>query len=162
MDTGTALLLDGRTTCEDQVIPDSDRLFSATPESPAEPAPSSTRCCVTSAAAAPVDRRERARARAIGLPLPETPGSPELIGPGGAARLDEIVGTDRTEAEAAWRSWVDEVAASWAACLLADLELAAAAVDAPAGGPLPVEFRGGSRNLTAGRAPPRPVRCRPA
>ena len=68
-----------------------------------------------------------------------------LLGPGGAARLDEIAGTDTTEADTAWRTWVDEVAASWAACLLADPELAADAVDALAPGThiagRPVDFR---------------------
>lgn len=44
-------------------------------------------------------------------------------GPGGTARLDGLLGTealasqDDTE-EPAWRSWVDEVLASWAVCLL--------------------------------------------
>lgn len=78
-----------------------------------------------------------------------------MIGPGGSARLDQAVGADpeRTHpddlkgvrgvrwlasseeaAEAAarsllaWRTWVDEVVASWAACLLSDPELAEAAV----------------------------------
>lgn len=53
-----------------------------------------------------------------------------LVGPGGATRLDRIVcgheapeGPDHT-----WRGWVDEVVASWAACLLSDQELAHAAI----------------------------------
>lgn len=43
--------------------------------------------------------------------------------------------------EEAWRSWVDEVVVSWAACLLTDPELAARAVAALAEGGTPVEFR---------------------
>ncbi|MFF4744712.1 hypothetical protein QRN89_31055 [Streptomyces chengbuensis] len=53
-----------------------------------------------------------------------------LLGPGGSARLDEITGADvhpPEEAERVWRSWVDETVVSWAACLLADAELAATA-----------------------------------
>ncbi|MFE0804500.1 hypothetical protein [Streptomyces sp. NPDC058812] len=78
-----------------------------------------------------------------------------VAGPGGSARLDWITGADGTAAPDldgdAWRTWVDEVVASWAACLLTDPELAALAVAALAdgdGGPVagmpsgtPVEFR---------------------
>ncbi|MFE1029773.1 hypothetical protein ACFW5I_35465 [Streptomyces sp. NPDC058818] len=78
-----------------------------------------------------------------------------VAGPGGSARLDWITGADGTAAADpdgdAWRTWVDEVVASWAACLLTDPELAALAVAALAhgdGGPVagrpsgtPVEFR---------------------
>ncbi|MER7010192.1 hypothetical protein ABT324_02015 [Saccharopolyspora sp. NPDC000359] len=55
-----------------------------------------------------------------------------IAGPGGAARLDALVGgpAEVGEADDAWRTWVDEVLASWAACLLGDPELAARAVDA--------------------------------
>jgi hypothetical protein len=55
-----------------------------------------------------------------------------VAGPGGTARLDWITGFDEdlTPEEYAWRTWVDEVVASWAACLLADPELARAAVAA--------------------------------
>jgi hypothetical protein len=56
-----------------------------------------------------------------------------MVGPGGSARLDWLVGAeqaDRPAAEHAWRTWVDEVVASWAACLLADPVLAATAVAA--------------------------------
>jgi hypothetical protein len=83
-----------------------------------------------------------------------------MIGPGGSGRLDQAVGADpnrihpddekgirglrwlvRSEeaAEAAeksllaWRTWVDEVVASWAACLLSDPDLAGAAVTMVAG-----------------------------
>ncbi|CAL9341388.1 hypothetical protein SUDANB58_00274 [Streptomyces sp. enrichment culture] len=72
-----------------------------------------------------------------------------MAGPGGSGRLDWITGADGTGAGApdaeAWRTWVDEVVASWAACLLTDPELAALAVAALArGGPseaVPGEFR---------------------
>ncbi|MFI6035781.1 hypothetical protein ACIBBD_16725 [Streptomyces sp. NPDC051315] len=66
-----------------------------------------------------------------------------MAGPGGSARLDWISGAESDEE--AWRSWVDEVVASWAACLLVDPELAELAVAALDGGDhttgLPVEFR---------------------
>jgi hypothetical protein len=54
-----------------------------------------------------------------------------MAGPGGSARLDGLVGADPEERHGedhAWRTWVDEVVASWAACLLTDAETAAAAV----------------------------------
>ncbi|MEU5275545.1 hypothetical protein AB0G87_03895 [Streptomyces asoensis] len=64
-----------------------------------------------------------------------------LAGPGGSGRLDRIGGadtgtedgTDRDADDAAWRSWVDEVVASWAACLLTDPALAADALAGLAG-----------------------------
>lgn len=68
-----------------------------------------------------------------------------VSGPGGSARLDWITGADGAGSvdveEEAWRSWVDEVVVSWAACLLTDPELAARAVAALAEGGTPVEFR---------------------
>ncbi|MEU9475905.1 hypothetical protein [Streptomyces sp. NPDC048191] len=73
-----------------------------------------------------------------------------MAGPGGAARLDWITGAERTdedgpEGDHAWRTWVDEVVASWAAGLLTDPELAAQAVAALAEGEhssgAPAEFR---------------------
>ncbi|WP_406719611.1 hypothetical protein [Streptomyces anthocyanicus] len=72
-----------------------------------------------------------------------------VAGPGGSARLDRITGADGatpTDPDAdAWRTWVDEVVASWAACLLSDPALAGPAVAALAeGGPsagTPAEFR---------------------
>ncbi|MFE9449915.1 hypothetical protein [Streptomyces sp. NPDC006739] len=72
-----------------------------------------------------------------------------MAGPGGADRLDWIAGADRTGAEGAeewaWRTWVDEVVASWAAALLSDPELAVLAVEALGDGEhlaiTPVEFR---------------------
>ncbi|MGG7575939.1 hypothetical protein [Streptomyces sirii] len=60
-----------------------------------------------------------------------------LVGPGGSARLDWITGADTSGSDAAeepWRSWVDEVVASWAACLLTTPELAEEAVIALARG----------------------------
>jgi hypothetical protein len=66
----------------------------------------------------------------------------ELCGPGGCTRLDRLSGADLSAApaEAApWRSWVDEVVVSWAAALLGDPVLAAAAAVAagePLDGPL--------------------------
>ncbi|MEV6807454.1 hypothetical protein ACH4NF_17335 [Streptomyces sp. NPDC017248] len=60
-----------------------------------------------------------------------------LAGPGGAARLDWIAGADgsgeQPAEEWAWRTWVDEVVASWAAALLTDPALAGLAVAALAG-----------------------------
>jgi hypothetical protein len=55
-----------------------------------------------------------------------------IAGPGGAGRLDALVGgvaTAHDDADQAWRTWVDEVVASWAACLLGDPALATTAVD---------------------------------
>lgn len=55
-----------------------------------------------------------------------------MAGPGGSARLDWVTGADATadrgDEDHAWRTWVDEVVASWAACLLTDPELAELAV----------------------------------
>ncbi|MFE1440477.1 hypothetical protein [Streptomyces sp. NPDC058739] len=56
-----------------------------------------------------------------------------FAGPGGSARLDRISGAGLAEgdpADDAWRTWVDEVVASWAACLLADPALAVRCVAA--------------------------------
>lgn len=71
-------------------------------------------------------------------------------GPGGTTRLDGLLGTealasrDGTDEPAAWRSWVDEVLASWATCLLAAPALARAASERAAtsehAGGLPLEF----------------------
>jgi hypothetical protein len=55
-----------------------------------------------------------------------------IAGPGGSAVLDWRVGAESdgsTEGEG-WRTWVDEVVVSWAACLLADPALAGRAVAA--------------------------------
>lgn len=56
-----------------------------------------------------------------------------IAGPGGSAVLDWRVGSEPDDEEAeeeGWRTWVDEVVVSWAACLLADPELARRGVDA--------------------------------
>lgn len=55
-----------------------------------------------------------------------------VAGPGGSARLDWITGSDEAPVpdEYAWRTWVDEVVASWAAVLLTDPDLARDAVTA--------------------------------
>jgi hypothetical protein len=53
-----------------------------------------------------------------------------VVGPGGSVRLDWLLDSHSGapgEPEG-WRTWVDEVLASWAACLLADTGLAARAV----------------------------------
>ncbi|MGW6986872.1 hypothetical protein [Streptomyces sp. NPDC054946] len=48
-----------------------------------------------------------------------------LLGPGGSARLDWLTGADHGgDADAGWRTWVDETVVSWAACLLAAPALA--------------------------------------
>ncbi|MEW1913470.1 hypothetical protein AB0442_34460 [Kitasatospora sp. NPDC085895] len=48
----------------------------------------------------------------------------DLLGPGGSGRLDELTGRHPDDADADWRTWVDETVVSWAACLLADPALA--------------------------------------
>ena len=68
-----------------------------------------------------------------------------MCGPGGSQRLDWLFGADKDadgdEVEP-WRTWVDEVVVSWAAALLGDAALAAAATEAteataePLDGPL--------------------------
>ncbi|GAA4145864.1 hypothetical protein GCM10022285_51220 [Streptomyces tunisiensis] len=69
-----------------------------------------------------------------------TPVDAELVGlagPGGTTRLDGVTGAEGLGSEP-WRSWVDEVVASWAACLLSDAGLAARAVPAlPSGSRVP-------------------------
>ncbi|MFD5949911.1 hypothetical protein ACFWAZ_28770 [Streptomyces collinus] len=77
----------------------------------------------------------------------------DLAGPGGSARLDWVTGADAalgddTDAHA-WRTWVDEVVASWAACLLTDPELAARAVAALADGSHGTAEPAGFRRLVA-------------
>ncbi|MDT5034673.1 MAG: hypothetical protein QOC94_4844 [Actinoplanes sp.] len=65
-----------------------------------------------------------------------TPIDAELVaiaGPGGSAVLDWRASSepeDDTEAQEGWRTWVDEVVVSWAACLLGDPALALLAVNA--------------------------------
>ncbi|MFF3332472.1 hypothetical protein ACFYWX_23405 [Streptomyces sp. NPDC002888] len=74
----------------------------------------------------------------------------QMAGPGGSARLDWISGADAAgeaahDEDSAWRTWVDEVVASWAACLLTDPELVDLALAALAEGghttDAPAEFR---------------------
>jgi hypothetical protein len=58
-----------------------------------------------------------------------------IAGPGGSAVLDWRVGSepdDEMAEDEGWRTWVDEVVVSWAACLLADPALARRAVDSVA------------------------------
>ncbi|MFD7767895.1 hypothetical protein [Streptomyces sp. NPDC059787] len=64
-----------------------------------------------------------------------------LAGPGGSGRLDRVTGADAEDSGEAWRTWVDEVVASWAVCLLADPKLAGLAVSTLTGGAVPAEFR---------------------
>ncbi|MEV6318070.1 hypothetical protein [Streptomyces sp. NPDC051776] len=71
-----------------------------------------------------------------------------LTGPGGSAHLDWLVGADSEQPEpdrSGWRTWVDEVVASWAATLLTDPALAASATAALEGSDhasgSPVDFR---------------------
>ncbi|WP_367324946.1 hypothetical protein [Streptomyces sp. HUAS ZL42] len=72
-----------------------------------------------------------------------------MAGPGGSDRLDWITGADTARTHDtgtdAWRTWVDEAVASWAACLLADADLAGLAMAALAACPhrasSPAEFR---------------------
>lgn len=89
-------------------------------------------------------------------PTPMDAALVSVAGPGGAARLDRVTGADGAATADdpdtyAWRTWVDEVVASWAACLLSTPELAGAAVTALAGSRhadgSPVDFR---RLLTPG------------
>lgn len=61
-----------------------------------------------------------------------------LIGPGGSDRLDAVTSGSDASGEP-WRTWVDEVLASWAACLLGDPFLAGVAVAAV--GHTAAEFR---------------------
>lgn len=84
-------------------------------------------------------------------PTPMDAGLVGMAGPGGSARLDWITGADGHQDmddhmdDHAWRTWVDEVVASWAVCLLTDPDLARLAVAAVVAGDhtagAPVEFR---------------------
>jgi hypothetical protein len=67
-----------------------------------------------------------------------------IAGPGGSMVLDWRVGSepdDELAEEEGWRTWVDEVVVSWAACLLADPVLAARAVNSVAAAIPPAEDR---------------------
>ncbi|MEV6996104.1 hypothetical protein AB0N62_00190 [Streptomyces sp. NPDC093982] len=82
-------------------------------------------------------------------PTPTDAALVAMAGPGGSAGLDWITGADTAMPDHAddfaWRTWVDEVVASWAACLLTDSDLARLAVTEIAEGThatgVPVEFR---------------------
>ncbi|MFE5812316.1 hypothetical protein [Streptomyces sp. NPDC056479] len=82
-------------------------------------------------------------------PTPTDAALVHMAGPGGSAGLDWITGADATPLgepdDLAWRTWVDEVVASWAACLLTDAELARRAVATIADGgrttAAPIDFR---------------------
>jgi len=80
-----------------------------------------------------------------------TPFDAELVamaGPGGSAALDWRTGSepdDDLAEDEGWRTWVDEVVVSWAACLLADPLLAARAVDAVAAAVPPMHDPAGGR-----------------
>jgi hypothetical protein len=56
----------------------------------------------------------------------------DMLGPGGSDRLDRLVSAAPADGQP-WRTWVDEVLASWAGCLLASPPLARAAVAALSG-----------------------------
>jgi hypothetical protein len=74
-----------------------------------------------------------------------------MVGPGGSGRLDWLVGAgavDLSDDQHSWRTWVDEVVASWAGCLLADASLAAAAVAALSGSEHTAGIRCDFRRLT--------------
>lgn len=65
-------------------------------------------------------------AAALRYPTPLDAQLLHLLGPGGSARLDWLTGADHgDDADAGWRTWVDETVVSWAACLLAAPALAA-------------------------------------
>ncbi|MFF3089896.1 hypothetical protein ACFVRB_33375 [Streptomyces nojiriensis] len=64
-------------------------------------------------------------AAALRYPTPLDAQLLHLLGPGGSARLDWLTGADHGgDADADWRTWVDETVVSWAACLLAAPALA--------------------------------------
>ncbi len=67
-----------------------------------------------------------------------------IAGPGGSAVLDWRTGSEPDDDNAedeGWRTWVDEVVVSWAACLLADPVLADRAVDSVAAAVPPSDDR---------------------
>ncbi|MFJ9933834.1 hypothetical protein ACIRSJ_11970 [Streptomyces virginiae] len=64
-------------------------------------------------------------AAALRYPTPLDAQLLHLLGPGGSSGLDWLTGADHgTDADAEWRTWVDETVVSWAACLLATPALA--------------------------------------
>jgi hypothetical protein len=88
-----------------------------------------------------------------------TPVDAELVamaGPGGSAVLDWRAGSepdDESDEGEGWRTWVDEVVVSWAACLLADRDLALRAVDAVVAVVPPADGRPRPRPRQAGDLP---------
>lgn len=90
---------------------------------------------------------------AAGLRYP-TPMDAELLillGPGGSGRLDYVSGADvhqPTGEDYVWRTWVDESVVSWAACLLADADLAAVATACLAATHHGADGIGSARRLT--------------
>jgi hypothetical protein len=79
-----------------------------------------------------------------------------IAGPGGSAVLDWRAGSepdDEFDDQEGWRTWVDEVVVSWAACLLADPRLAILAVDAVAAAIPPSDDRPRPRPRRAGDLP---------
>ncbi|MGW3142006.1 hypothetical protein [Streptomyces sp. NPDC001139] len=88
-------------------------------------------------------------AASLRYPTPTDAALVGIVGPGGSGRLDWITGADAGAHSGddahAWRTWVDEVVASWAAALLTDPELSRLAVTALAEGGhdtgAPVRFR---------------------
>ncbi|WP_431961345.1 hypothetical protein [Actinacidiphila sp. bgisy160] len=83
-----------------------------------------------------------------------------LLPPGGADRLEwvadagvaEEAGGHAADTGDGWRTWVDEVVVSWAACLLSDPGLAASAVTALAATEHGPSLAGDALRLTAPRA----------
>ena len=76
-----------------------------------------------------------------------------IAGPGGSAVLDWRAGSEPDDDEAeeeGWRTWVDEVVVSWAACLLADPMLARRGVDAVVAAIPPADNRPHPRPRGAG------------
>ncbi|MFD9591250.1 hypothetical protein ACFWA9_00620 [Kitasatospora sp. NPDC059973] len=69
-------------------------------------------------------RQATALAATLCYPTPMDVQLLDLLGPGGADRLDRLTGHDPRPDDAAWRTWVDETVVSWAACFLADPALA--------------------------------------
>jgi hypothetical protein len=79
-----------------------------------------------------------------------------IAGPGGSAVLDWRAGSepdDEDDEKEGWRTWVDEVVVSWAACLLAEPRLALLAVDAVAAAVPPSDDRPRPHPRRAGDLP---------
>ena len=79
-------------------------------------------------------------AACLRYPTPMDAGLVSIAGPGGSAVLDWRAGCEPADERAedeGWRTWVDEVVVSWAACLLADPMLAVRAVKSVAAAIIP-------------------------